>query len=181
MGVANRGLGNEGMVFQGGREYEGYIWAKAIGAAPLTLEVALEDHTGEAPRVLATRKLQLPAGAGRGAAAWTQLRFSLTPKGSTNCEGVANAEAWSRYQVSCPINNTYSGGNAANGKLSDDSAHVCVRCGGQFRISLNSVGSALLDYAFLQPGAWARLWARDFVRKRKTLFSKVPVGPAYRI
>ena len=45
----------------------------------------------------------------------------------------------------------------AEGVLSDDSAHVCVRCGGQFRVSLNSVGTALVDYAFLQPGAWARL------------------------
>jgi hypothetical protein len=41
VGVANRGLGNEGMVFEAGREYEGYVWAKALGPAPLTLEVAL--------------------------------------------------------------------------------------------------------------------------------------------
>ena len=195
VGVANRGLGNEGMVFQAGREYEGYIWAKAIGAAPLTLEVALEDHAAATPpAVLSSQTLQVPAGAGHGPAAWTQLHFKLTPKSSTNCQGIDNAEAWSRYQVrkhppvsvlkkddpsrqardkrhgsstkthcvfctqvSCPINKTYSGGTAAGGVLSEDSAHVCVRCAGQFRISLNSVGTALVDYAFLQPGAWARL------------------------
>ena len=165
VGVTNRGLGNEGMVFTAGREYEGYIWAKAIGAAPLTLEVALEDHvhTGaaDAPAVLASQKLQLSAGAGRGPAAWQQLRFTLTPQRSTDCEGIANAEAWPRFRVSCPINNTYDGGTAADGRLSDDSAHVCVRCAGQFRISLNSVGTALVDYAFLQPGPWGRLNSSD--------------------
>ena len=110
VGVANRGLGNEGMVFEAGREYEGYVWAKADGAAPLTLEVALEDHTqgGEtrAAVVLSSQTLQVPAGAGRGPAAWTQVHFTLRPNSSTNCEGIENAEAWSRYRVSCPINNT---------------------------------------------------------------------------
>ena len=56
--------------------------------------------------MLASQELPVPAGAGRGPVAWTQLHFSLTPKGGTNCEGIANAEAWSRYRVSCPINNT---------------------------------------------------------------------------
>lgn len=30
VGVANRGLGNEGMVFKAGRLYEGYVWATAV-------------------------------------------------------------------------------------------------------------------------------------------------------
>lgn len=106
VGVANRGLGNEGMVFKAGHAYDGYIWAKAMASVPMTMEVALEDHTGSSPVVLASQTLQLPAEDRASAAPWTQLHFKLTPSRSTNCDGIANAEAWSQYRVSCPINNT---------------------------------------------------------------------------
>ena len=38
--VANRGLGNEGLYFEGGKEYEGYFFAKA--ARPTTLVLSIE-------------------------------------------------------------------------------------------------------------------------------------------
>ena len=42
-GVANRGLGNEGLVFQDGQVYEGYLFAMAN--EPVTIIVRLDDYT----------------------------------------------------------------------------------------------------------------------------------------
>lgn len=67
-------------------------------------KVALEDHTGTSPKVLANQTLRVVRTTNN--AGWTKLSFELTPTASTNCEGIANAEAWSTYKVSCPINNT---------------------------------------------------------------------------
>eukprot|EP01047_Picozoa_sp_COSAG01_P053020 COSAG01_NODE_5639_length_4125_cov_16.441288_9_plen_274_part_01 len=39
--VSNRGMGNEGLVLHGGKEYTGYVFARA--AKPVTLTVALRD------------------------------------------------------------------------------------------------------------------------------------------
>ncbi len=37
VGIANRGLGNEGLVFRAGRNYEGYLYARSIGGANVTV------------------------------------------------------------------------------------------------------------------------------------------------
>ena len=42
VGVTNRGLGNEGLVFEAGKVYEGYFFAKSDEAT--TLVVALQDY-----------------------------------------------------------------------------------------------------------------------------------------
>ena len=47
-GVANRGLGNEGLVFRSGRDYEGYLFTKADSAAKLL--VRLEDYVNNIVR-----------------------------------------------------------------------------------------------------------------------------------
>merc|ERR1712061_956055 len=40
--------------------------------------------------------------------------------------------------------------------MSDRTAHVCVRCGGQFVMALKSGELARVGYASLQPGQWGR-------------------------
>ena len=35
--------------------------------------------------------------------------------------------------------------------------HTCVRCAGQFKLSLAAPGSVLVNYVFLEPGQWGRL------------------------
>ena len=35
--------------------------------------------------------------------------------------------------------------------------HTCVRCGGQFKLSLSAPGAVLLNYVYLQPGQWGRV------------------------
>jgi hypothetical protein len=144
--VANRGMANEGMVFEAGKPYEGFVFARSSTAGGVKLVVTIEDHTRGA--VLATQEVIVPAGQ-----SWVKLDFNLTPSGSTNCEGISNEQAVSKYQVGCPVNNTYKPG----APMSDRSAHVCVRCAGQLKLALHEVGDVNLDFVFLQPGEWARL------------------------
>ena len=47
-GVANRGLGNEGLYLKSGMEYEGYFFAASKSAGPVTLEARLETTDGTA-------------------------------------------------------------------------------------------------------------------------------------
>eukprot|EP01046_Picozoa_sp_COSAG06_P077697 COSAG06_NODE_25427_length_637_cov_0.938662_1_plen_51_part_10 len=43
-----------------------------------------------------------------------------------------------------------------NGGVS--AGHTCVKCAGEFKISLTTPGSAVLvNYVFLQPGEWGRV------------------------
>ena len=42
-GLSNRGLGNAGMVFEGGKPYEGFLWAAAADASTVLVTVTLED------------------------------------------------------------------------------------------------------------------------------------------
>ena len=49
VGIENRGLNRQGMCFQAGKPYEGYVWVRrdpATGAAPVALQVALENADG---------------------------------------------------------------------------------------------------------------------------------------
>jgi hypothetical protein len=153
-GIANRGLGNEGLVFEAGKPYEGYLFAKANHS--VTLTVSIEDH-GQAhagisaePKVLATQTIKFKGGN------WTQLPFNLTPSASTSCIGIDNAVAKEKYGVLCPMNNTYN----PDGRMSDRTAHICVACGGQFTVALSAPGEVNIDFVYLQPGAWGRCEAR---------------------
>ena len=146
--VANRGTGNEGLVFSEGKEYEGYLFAKSAQATTLT--VAIRDWSGSPSgrgKVLASAELQVPAGN------WSRLNFSLTTTGGTNCEGIApqSAEAVAA-NITCPVNETYN----PTGRMSDRKAHICVKCGGEFEIALAKPGTVNVDFVFLQPGSWGR-------------------------
>ena len=143
----NRGLANEGLFFEGGKPYEGYLYARC--AAPVTLVLRLEDYTERASSapsvsgggaVLAERRVSF--GCGATAASWVRVEFELTPVASTRCEGIA---VGSDPHVPCT--------SAPPAEL----GHSCVRCGGQFSVGLGSVGSVGVDFVTLQPGAWGRL------------------------
>jgi len=133
-GLANRGLGNEGMYLQAGKEYEGYFFASS--AEPVTLEARLETTDGR--RVLAAQTIAHGGGAG-----FTQHKFSLTPSAGTECVGI---EPGADPSVHCTANSPAS--------------HACIRCGGQFTVALVASSAAAqevhLDYVVLQPGAWGR-------------------------
>ena len=78
-GLANRGLGNEGLYLRQGMEYEGYFFAKSAGS--VTLQVRLTSLEGE---ILAVQNISHPAGA-----EFVQHRFKLTPsKGADNKRGL---------------------------------------------------------------------------------------------
>ena len=147
--VANRGLGNEGLYFEGGKDYEGYFWAKAL--KPVSLVVSLEAWTvdGKAPTVLASSTIAV-ATSGED---WQMFNFSLTPSAGTECDGIQPGGAIATAaNITCPVNGTYN----PTGPMSDRTAHVCVRCGGQFTLALQSPGEVNLDYVYMSPGEWGR-------------------------
>ena len=96
---------------------------------------------------------------------WHRLEFELTPSASADCEGIAPG---SDPTVDC--------GRVGSGGRDPSDASVCVRCGGELRLSLGggqphgSAGvngvvsphaipspiSLNLDFVWLQPGAWGR-------------------------
>jgi len=126
--LAHRGMGNEGLVFEAGKPYEGYVFARANTATAVT--VALRDYEGG--KVLATTVVNVPAGG-----AWTQLPYTLTPSGSTNCEGIS-----SDPNISCN-----------DGGFAD---YICIRCGGELSFGLAAPGDLWVGYVRLEPGAWGR-------------------------
>ena len=149
-GVANRGLGNEGLYLQAGKEYEGYFFASSDAA--VTLEVRLETTDGT---VLARQQIQHQPSTGVGGVGggYAQHKFSLTPSAGTECVGIAPD---SDPTVHCTSN--------------PGTAHVCIKCGGQFTVALvapsataaNDAGKKAggatvnIDYVVLQPGLWGR-------------------------
>jgi len=71
-----------------------------------------------------------------------QHKFSLTPTTGTECVGIAPD---SDPTVHCTSN--------------PGTAHVCIKCGGQFTVALVSDGGEAvvnIDYVVLQPAAWGR-------------------------
>jgi hypothetical protein len=133
--LVNRGMGNEGLVFTGGKPYEGYFFARADAATAVT--VALNDYVGN--KVLASTVVTVPGGG-----AWTQLPFTLTPSSGTNCTGITSDPA-----ISC--NNAFAD-------------YICVKCGGELSLGLAAPGSSIwVGYARLEPGPWGR-WANLPIR-----------------
>jgi len=72
VGVENQGLNRWGMHFEGGKAYEGVLWARA--EAPASLFVALETRDGSQ---LAEKQLSIKAGD------WQRFGFTLTPKSTS--------------------------------------------------------------------------------------------------
>jgi hypothetical protein len=129
VGMSNRGLGHEGLVFEASKEYQGYFFAKS--SKPVTFSVAIVDYVS-GNKTLAVQPVHFPGGN------WTKLNFTLTPSGATGCVGLDPAKG--DPEVDC-------------GKMGPHS-HICVKCAGEFAIGLSSPGEANIDYVYLQPGAW---------------------------
>ena len=136
--VNNRGLGNGGMVFEAGKEYEGFIFA-AASAATATLVVKLEDYVTK--KVLAQQVLSIQPHGG----AFNRYNFSLTPSASTGCMDI---NAQDEPSISC---------GKSSGPGIPTAGHTCVKCAGQFSLTLLQPGSVAVNYVFLQPGQWGRL------------------------
>jgi hypothetical protein len=143
VGVTNRGLGNEGLVFEAGKDYEGYFFAKSDEAT--TLVVALQDYGSGA--ALASSRLSHPGGR-----EWQRLNFSFVPSASTGCREMTSADTSVHCVPSKP---------GTDGKPAVARDHLCVRCGGEVLIGLEATqqqgGSiAHVDFIFVQPGPWGR-------------------------
>jgi len=135
VGWANRGIGGEGLVFQGGKDYEGYLMALAPAGGSLL--VAMVDRSSNATLASTTLSL-LPS------PEWQKVPFSgLTPSAGTGCEGIA----WnSDPDIDC--------GEVP--KQGMNPGIVCVRCGGEVQVGLTSPGSLHLGFVTLQPGSLGR-------------------------
>ena len=141
-GATNSGFGNEGLYLVGGKEYEGYLVLQSANVATITVSLLTSESQ---PEPLATTTLHFPGGE------WAEVPFRLTPSASAECVGIDNAAA-NKLGISCPINNTYK----PQARMSDRSAHICIRCGGKFSITLASGGPINVGFASLMPGAWGR-------------------------
>ncbi len=141
-GVTNRGLSNAGMVFQGGKEYDGYIFARLPAESNgISVELHLSLENFVTNTTLATQVLSISGGSD-----FRRYNFSLTPSASTTCVGIAPG---SDPSILC--------GAGASHKGVTGQGHACVRCAGQFKISLLSPGAVLINYVYLQPGQWGRI------------------------
>ena len=135
VGWGNRGIGGEGLVFQGGKDYEGYLMVLAPQGGSLV--VAIVDRNANA--TLASSALNVTP-----STAWQRVAFSgLTPSAGTGCEGIP----WgSDPTIDC-------------GEPPKDGMNpgiVCVRCGGEVQVGLTSVGALHIGFVTMQPGAWGR-------------------------
>jgi hypothetical protein len=126
--LVHRGMGNEGLVLQGGKPYEGYVFARADATSRLT--VSLRDYQTQV--TLASAVVMVPGGGG-----WTQLNYTLTPTAGTTCVGADQEDPG----VDC-----------------DDPFpdYVCIKCGGELSYSLAAPGAVWFGYARLEPGTWGR-------------------------
>lgn len=143
-GATNRGIGNEGLYLEPGKEYEGYFFAKAF--VPVTVSVMLRNY--ETNTTLAQQQVKVVGGGGSGEGDWTRYDFSFTTQGGTDCAGIVPG---SDPEVDCHVMRK---GLAV--PPNEHQGHACIKCAGEFLIGLSSPGDVYVDYVFLQPGAWGR-------------------------
>lgn len=155
LAVTNRGLGNEGLFFEAGKLYEGYVWAKSYAATAQSalasvaqssgepgnvsnityIYIGLHDFTQSPPAVLASIVLQLPA--------------LVAPDASYHSPGLhtgaprPEASGWTKLDFTLtPSAGTSCAGIEPGSDPSIDCgqlpspAHICVRCGGEFVVGV---------------------------------------------
>ena len=123
-GVANRGLGNEGLYLVAGKEYEGYFFAKS--EQPVTLEVRLMGGDNYTETLAAQQLKHEPGAAGESKAnpGWVRHTFTLTPSKGAECVGIA------------------PGSDPAVHCTAESATHPCIRCGGQLFVGVAAGSSA---------------------------------------
>jgi hypothetical protein len=129
-GVKNKGFHGWGFAFEQGKDYEGYVFARANSTVALEA-VLTDDQSG---RDLASASLSVP-----GDGSWHQLNFTLTAAAGTSCHNFA----WGAAPLSCYPTQA------------SRPAHACWQCDGSFVLRIAS-GSVDLDMASLEPGPWGR-------------------------
>eukprot|EP00040_Diaphanoeca_grandis_P029054 m.169180 g.169180 ORF g.169180 m.169180 type:complete len:708 (-) comp31555_c0_seq2:346-2469(-) len=146
--ATNRGFGNEGLFVIANKVYEGYLVLKSSEPVQVTVTLERRGVPGSDHSPLAQSTLQFAGGN------WTKVSFNMTTNEGAACEGITDAEVVSEG-IACPVNGTY---HPSMGKMSDASAHICVKCGGQFTISMSSTTNTRVNVGFasLMPGAWGR-------------------------
>ena len=132
-GLKNRGIGGAGLYLEGGKPYTVslFLWT---GGAP-TAFVELFDFTTNTS--LARQDFSVQSAGPDWGSLWVRYNFTLTPSAGTQCVGI-------------PFNSdpTIDCGEEAG------PAHVCVRCGGEFRLGISSPRDFKAGYVELMPGAW---------------------------
>jgi len=131
IGRANRGLGNAGLTWIGGKGYSGYVYVSAPAGTALT--IALVDTVTGAVQDTST-VISPPGGA------FNRFDFTLGPGANTTCEAIA---AGSDPSVDC-------------GVLPEED-FTCLRCSGEVQVLLTAPGVAHVGYVFLSPGSWGTL------------------------
>lgn len=151
LGVANRGIGNEGLFLIGQKAYEGYLFARSAtgSGASAVLHVALQNF--ETGATLATQQLTIRAGSN-----WTRYNLSLTPSADTPCSGIVAPDRNGAATADPATSDPATCGWWKPGTDGDQSAHVCVRCPGQLFVGLATPGAAAVDFVYLEPGEWGR-------------------------
>ena len=147
VGLANRGIGGAGLFLQAGMPYsvEFYAWTGAGAGNEPIVYVELVDFTnGNAS--LARADVRLVSTGPDWGSTWVRFNVTLTPSAGTVCTGIPFG---SDPTIDC-------GGDAGP-------AHVCVRCGGEFRFGLTQVtdGGVKVGYVSLMPGPWGLLHDRS--------------------
>lgn len=130
--VTNRGLGGEGLVLSGGKEYVGFAYVKAAAAATVTVTLQTWYKEGrpspsaavQAGTVLAKYVVLVPPSN----ASWVRVNFSLIPTTDAGCIGVADGDA-AAQGVSCPNEDKTP-------------AHICVKCGAVLRLQYSNTITA---------------------------------------
>jgi hypothetical protein len=142
-GITNRGMGNEGLYFVGGKEYEGWALMRSDTSDAVTVYVAMRDYTTNV--TLAETSLVLPGNPDGANGSFTNISFTLTPSAGAECVGIAPG---SDPRIDC-------------GDTWPSAGHVCVRCGGEILFAISPTSSAPgthvhIAYTYLQPGTWGR-------------------------
>lgn len=160
VGMANRGLGREGLYLEGGKDYEGYLFARSLASRPQALVVGFRSTTGPSKGDwLAKTSVSVPAGA-----EWSQLSFKLTPSMGTACvDGSDDPDG----VVMC--------GNVC-GPPRCSPGHACVKCGGELVVGLEEAGAVFVDYIFVSPGAWGTVAGLPVLKSGVDALSKMGVS-----
>jgi len=128
--IVNYGLGQQGMSFVAGKDYEGVLWVKPMGSASVTLSLLVNDT------LAGTETWPLPK-----VSQWHRFSFQLKANRSSECR------VWQRKDVPWK-------GSLASCTNTKETPQGCYLCSGGFQISVQ--GSVLVDYVLLQPGPWGR-------------------------
>jgi hypothetical protein len=147
LGMINRGIGNAGLVFEANQPYEAsvFIWCGAGAGNEPNVYMEMVDYT-QGNLSLARVDFKIVSTGPPWGTNWVQYNFTLTPSASTTCVGIPFD---SDPLIDC-------GEDAGP-------AHICVRCGGEFRIGVTgtSYGGINIGFVSLMPGAWARIPKKD--------------------